>query len=231
MKAVFFDAGGTLVHIDHVRVAAAVRRATGRRLDVAEFAAAEYAARERVEQAIGDGTAPTDRSRWGLYFQAMLGALGLSAEEFAAATPEIIAEHRREHLWNRVLPGTGEALAALADAGFVVGCVSNSDGGIEELLESCGLRRHLGVVVDSGREGVEKPDPRIFEIALERAGVAARDSIYVGDIHQIDVVGARAAGLEPILLDPLGRYADRGVRTAPDVPALSRELVAARRAA
>ncbi len=83
----------------------------------------------------------------------------------------------------------------------------------------------LDFVVDSGAVGVEKPDPAIFRIALERAGVSAAEAMHVGDLFPVDVVGARRAGLEPVLLDPLGRYADRGCRTSPDVPTLCRELV------
>ena len=57
-------------------------------------------------------------------------------------------------------------------------------------------------MIDSGAVGVSKPDPRIFQIALDAIGVAAADSWYVGDMPGIDVVGARAAGLWPIVMDP-----------------------------
>ena len=73
--------------------------------------------------------------------------------------------------------------------------------------------------------GVEKPDPEIFRIALRRAGVEAAEAVHVGDLYAVDVVGARRAGLEPVLLDPHGRYGDRGCRTAPDVPSFCRALV------
>jgi putative hydrolase of the HAD superfamily len=85
--------------------------------------------------------------------------------------------------------------------------------------------------VDSGAVGIEKPDPRIFAMALALADVAPDEALYVGDLYPVDVVGARRAGLEPVLLDPLGRYGDRDCRTSPDVPTLCRELVASRRAA
>ena len=63
--------------------------------------------------------------------------------------------------------------------------------------------------------GVEKPDPRIFRIALERAGVAATEAVYVGDLYSIDVVGARAAGLSAILMDPGACW---GARDCPSAP-------------
>ena len=61
--------------------------------------------------------------------------------------------------------------------------------------------------------------------------MSAAESYYVGDLYPVDVVGARHAGLTPVLLDPLGRYGRREVRTAPDVPSFVRELVSAREAA
>ena len=57
-------------------------------------------------------------------------------------------------------------------------------------------------VIDSGAVGVSKPDPRIFQIALDAIGIEAADAWYVGDMPAIDVVGARAAGLWPIVMDP-----------------------------
>lgn len=231
MRAVFFDAGGTLLHIDYERVTAVIRRVLGHGPDAAEFVVAEYAGRAAVEAAMAAGTAPSDTARWSVHFRAMLAAVGLTMEEYARAGPGILAEHRERHLWSVVRPGTLEALDDLAAAGWLVACVSNADGTVDRLLERAGLLRRLRFVVDSGRVGVEKPDPRIFAIALEQAGVAAAQSYYVGDIFPIDVVGARAAGMVPVLLDPLGRYGTLGCRTALSVADFCRQLVSLRDAA
>ncbi len=231
MRAVFFDAGGTLLHIDYVRVARAARTVLGRELPLDGFVAAEYAGREAVERAMQSGQAPTDQSRWRVHFRGMLGALGVTDAEFDAVSAAVLEEHRRAHLWCAVIPGTAEALVSLKRAGLAVACVSNADGTVDRLLAAAGLLPHLEFVVDSGLVGVEKPDPAIFRIALERSGLRAEEVLYVGDIWSIDVVGARNAAMTPVLLDPLGRYGDRGVRTAPDVPSLVRELVPAREAA
>jgi len=83
-------------------------------------------------------------------------------------------------------------------------------------------------------EGVEKPDPRLFAIALERAGGRAETTVHVGDLYYVDVVGARAAGLQPVLLDVAGLYAGcdcpriaalaelAGVVSEPGRPAIAR---------
>jgi len=225
LRAVFFDAGGTLVHPDYARVAAAMLSAVGRAPSVAALAEAEYAGRAAVEAAMAAEAPLTDQSRWQLHFAGVLTSLGYTADELRLAAPAIRAEHRRANLWTIVQPGAAQALGSLRALGLVVACISNSDGTVSGLLTTVGLAGSLEFVVDSGVVGVEKPDPEIFRIALRRAGVDAADAMYVGDLYPVDVVGARRAGLEPVLLDPLGRYGDRGCRTAPDVPSFCRTLV------
>jgi putative hydrolase of the HAD superfamily len=87
--------------------------------------------------------------------------------------------------------------------------ISNSNGSVGSVLEETGLTAHLDFVIDSGVVGVEKPDRRIFELALATAKVAAADAVYVGDLYSVDVIGARGAGLQAILLDPRGHWENR----------------------
>ena len=76
--------------------------------------------------------------------------------------------------------------------------------------------------------GVEKPDPRIFQIALERMGIDPADALYVGDLYEVDAMGARAAGLDVVLLDPSGGHSGRDVKTVRSLVELADELLAAR---
>jgi len=225
LRAVLFDAGGTLVHVDYVRVRRALLHSVGRAPTAEALAAAEYEGRAAVEAAMAADPALKDGTRWQLHFFGALGSLGFTPAELERAGPAIRAEHEHANLWTVVQPGAAPALASLRGAGLTVGCVSNSNGTVAALLAQLGLGDVLDFVVDSGVVGVEKPDPAIFRIALERAGVAPAEAMHVGDLFPVDVVGARRAGIEAVLLDPLGRYAGRGCRTAPDVPALCRELV------
>jgi putative hydrolase of the HAD superfamily len=228
LRAVLFDAGGTLINPDYVRVAGVLMKVLARAPDAAAFVAAEYAGRDAVESLMARNGGRKDGDRWVLHFGAMIGALGYTQEETARVGPHIVAEHRAANLWTVPQPGAIEGLAALRRAGFIVGVVSNADGTVDQLLAGAGFAPHLAFVVDSGAVGIEKPDPRIFAIALGLAGVTAEEALYVGDLYPVDVVGARRAGIEPVLLDPLGRYGARDCRTARDVPTLCRELVAAR---
>ncbi len=75
---------------------------------------------------------------------------------------------------------------------------------LEVLQVGPGLGVEVGTLIDSGAVGVEKPDPRIFHLALEALDADPARTAYVGDMPRFDVVGARRAGLRPLLMDPYG---------------------------
>src|SRR5690606_10150474 len=107
-------------------------------------------------------------------------------------------------------------------AGFLLGVVSNSDGRAEDARGAVGLRDCFDVVIDSAEAGGEKPHPRIVELARERLGVAPTDALPLGDVHDVSLVGARAAGIEAVLV---GAPAEPGATGRADVPT-ARSVVA-----
>ena len=78
--------------------------------------------------------------------------------------------------------------------------------GVLLFLDRLGLTRHFHCICDSFLEGVEKPDPAFFRIALDRAGAVPETTMHVGDLFYVDVAGARASGIQPMLIDPFGLY-------------------------
>jgi putative hydrolase of the HAD superfamily len=125
-----------------------------------------------------------------------------------------------------VLEPQAEAALTLARrARLTTAVISNSNGTIAAILETLGLGRHLDFVIDSSEVGVEKPDPRIFLMALERAGLHSSEAAYVGDLYSIDVLGARAAGLRAVLMDPGACWPARDCPTARSVLEAVRLLV------
>lgn len=111
--------------------------------------------------------------------------------------------------WSRVCPGAESGLRALCATGAKVVIVSNSNGTVEQSLVSmgvCQVGRGAGApvaaVLDSAVIGIAKPDPRIFALALSKAGVPADRAVHVGDSVLADVEGARAAGIAPVHFDP-----------------------------
>lgn len=208
IDTIFFDAGNTLVSIDFDRLAAALAKA-GFAADADALARAELSARLVVDRP-EHIQATQDRDRWKGYFREMLGRIApLDEARFVAATEAIEAEHHRLNLWQRVASGTEDLLFTLEERGYRLGVISNSDGRVQSILDRTGLLLHFSAVIDSHLVGVEKPDPSIFHMGAAALGVEPFRCLYLGDIFHIDVVGARAAGFFPVLLDPAGSHADK----------------------
>lgn len=101
----------------------------------------------------------------------------------------------------RAYPDSAPALSALRAAGLRLACVSNWDCSLPEVLEGCGLRAGLDVVVTSAGAGARKPDPAIFSPALEACDCSPAEALHVGDTPEEDISGAQAAGIRALCLD------------------------------
>ena len=112
----------------------------------------------------------------------------------------------------RPYPEVPDALARLRARGARLAVVSNWDVSLHDVLERTGLRSLVDAVVISAELGAAKPDPAIFRAALARLGAAPGDALHVGDSVEHDVAGARAAGIEAVLLVRDGAEAPDGVR-------------------
>ena len=205
LQTVFLDAGGVLLFPNWTRISEVLAR-HGVAVEAAALAAADPFARRQIDDA--STTASTnDAKRGWLLFELILTAAGVPlSEATAAALAELHDYHREQNLWELVAEGAVPALEALNARGLRLTVVSNANGRLCNLMDRLGLTRQFHCVLDSCDIGVEKPDPRLFEIALERSGARAGSTIHVGDLYQIDVVGARAAGLRGVLLDQAGLY-------------------------
>jgi putative hydrolase of the HAD superfamily len=197
LRAVLFDVGNTLLFLDYPRLAAGVGAALGIQLTGAGLAAGAGAAALAMEQ-----PRATDQERAGAFLRALFLEAGVAKERLGEVQKCLRRLHGEQHLWSAIAAGTKDALARLRRAGLRLGVVSNSDGRAEAALEAAGLREEFDVVVDSALAGVEKPDPAIFRVALDQLGVRAEETLYVGDLFEVDVVGARAAGMPAVLLVP-----------------------------
>lgn len=203
ITTIFLDAGGTLIHPDRAFILRTLAD-FGVARDEAAFLIADQTAREARSAAIRSGQIIDDAGSWRLYAARLLDVLGCTPEIAVDVSAVVAQRHREGTLWTHVEPGTADTLAELKGRGFTLGVVSNADGRVEQFLDYAGLRPHLDFIVDSGRVGIEKPDPRIFQIALERAGAQPQQAVHVGDVYEVDVVGARAAGIQPIFLGAAG---------------------------
>ncbi|MBI5369172.1 MAG: HAD family hydrolase [Planctomycetes bacterium] len=208
LTTLLLDAGGTLVFPNCRRIADEFAR-DGVAVEPERLAAAEERIRFELDRP-EVVAASNDSQRWNRYLGEMCRRLDIGQLP-EAAFGRLKAYHDRENLWEMVPAEVPGALDRLRRR-LRLGVVSNANGTVRHKLARLGLAERFEVIVDSHEEGVEKPDPRLFRIALARMGVAAEEAAYVGDLYCVDVVGARAAGLSPILLDPRDWYADRPCR-------------------
>jgi len=145
----------------------------------------------------------TRESFWVRYTERQLEALVCTTEQAVALAPEVhrfMTEHYQPQdlLW----PGATQVLTRLRSAGYSLGVVSNRNEPFGEYLAEKGLAELVDFSVSGSEAGSRKPDKGIFEFALRLAGAQAEETIYVGDNYFADVVGARSAGINPVLFDP-----------------------------
>jgi putative hydrolase of the HAD superfamily len=205
IQTVFLDAGGVLVNPNWSRVSETLAR-HGVDVPAAALASAEPHAKKRLDTG-ATIQATNDQQRGWTYFNLVLAAAGIAlSDSTAAALAELHAYHQELNLWESVPDEVLPALAALRERGFQLVVLSNANGTLHRAFDRLGLTGAFDVIFDSYREGVEKPDPRFFQIALDRAVARAETTIHVGDLYHVDVAGARAAGITPVLLDAAGLY-------------------------
>jgi len=207
LQTVFLDAGGVLLYPNWWRVSDALTR-YGVSVTPELLAAADPRARRELDdlQTVG---ATTDASRGWLFFDLILAHAGIPrSDATAAALAELHAYHTASNLWEYVPPDVLPALEAMRSRGLQLVVVSNANGTLRAHMDRLQITARFDLVLDSADEGVEKPDPRFFRIALERSGAAPETTIHVGDLYYVDVVGARSAGLRGVLLDEAGLRPD-----------------------
>ena len=200
LETVFLDAGGVFLYPNWWRVSDALATRGVQVSPEALRAADPRARRELDDLKVIGGT--TDVSRGWLMFDLILAHAGVPRSEgTSAALAELHKYHTTSNLWEHVPDTVSPALAALRRRGLRIVVVSNANGTLRAHLDRLGLTSRFDVVLDSADEGVEKPDPRFFEIALEKSGARKETTIHVGDLYYVDVMGARSAGLRGVLLD------------------------------
>ena len=213
MRAVTFDFGQTLAELDHDFMQ--VRAHTfGAELDPV----ASHAATVTAWHAYGAAKSLGHARAWQAMMVEILRGGGVRKIRAEAADPayaEKIAQlfwdaQPTHNLWRKPITGMFELVTELGERQVPVGIISNSEGHLAELVEELGHRALFPVIIDSGRVGVDKPNPRIFELASEALGVPLAEIVHVGDAWEADVLGALAVGAKAVW------YAPTDDRTLPE---------------
>jgi HAD superfamily hydrolase (TIGR01549 family) len=144
---------------------------------------------------------------WVNFSRRRLVALGLHEAQAAGLAPRASAHMAEQYKPQAHVPAdVFPLLASVRECGYVLGVVSNRDEPYQDELKDLKLDPYFDFALAAGEVNSFKPDPRIFEHALERSGTGAHETLYVGDNYFADILGSRRAGLVPVLFDPGGLF-------------------------
>jgi putative hydrolase of the HAD superfamily len=211
VEIVFLDAGETILH-PHPSFPELFVEVVGRHgttLSVEDVAAAQQRlAPHLVDIAEDTGvenpsfTAEDAHRFWTFLYRRLLEELGVPDERLVE---ELFATFSAAESY-RLFDDVTAALDRLLERGYRLGLISNFEGWLEKMLMELEVGHLFEISVISGVERIEKPDPAIYRLALERAGVEPRLAVHVGDSVSLDVEPARSVGMHAVLLDRVGRY-------------------------
>jgi len=211
-KAIFFDLDGTLRHTVPLGSDIFTEKAIELGLPVSEDTQREtgrwehyyWAQSSELQRDIAkfDGN-DNDHAFWNNYAQRRLEKLGATAEQVDTFHP-LINQHMMNEYdpKNWVPPELYEVLPALRTAGYTLAVLSNRRTPFMETMVELDLDQYFDQIMAAGDIGSWKPDPKVFDQLLTHFNLAPEETVYVGDNYYADVVGARNAGLMPVLYDP-----------------------------
>ena len=196
MNAVGFDFGQTLGTLDHEFMAKRLRE-----LDAVLDPVAAARSAEHAWEVYGANKSKGHATAWRAMIEEQLLGGGIPAQRRSELAEWLWQQQPLQNLWRRPIPGMIELVRELRGQGVPVGIISNSEGRLAELVAELGWARDFDVVVDSGRLGIDKPDPRIFQHACAALGVEPSALLHVGDAWEADVQGALNAGASAVWFD------------------------------
>ena len=227
IKTLFLDVGNTLVSMDFEWIQYKLQQ-HGMVFSVEKLQRAEAVARTIISNELNRLKSTETEDTFRFYIITTLRNLLPSSNTEETVIESLCSEllpvfkkrNQAQRLWSRVLPGIPEALDRLQTAGLQLVAVSNADGTVEKSLSVLGLRRYFDAVIDSHVVGFEKPDSRVFYHAISVSGADPKSTLHVGDIYAVDIVGANAAGIYAVLLDPYEVWKHVDCCKIPDLPCL-----------
>lgn len=209
IRAIFFDAGGTLLRV-HPSVGEVYSRTAKKygcsaepkkiqKLFWHEFNAKNIPSLRKAH------CSEKNEKKWWKSVVSEVFSHFPPIKNFDAFFEELYEIFASPIVW-RLYPEVQSVLKKLKKDGYILGVVSNWDSRLIKILEGLKLRKTFDLIVISALVGTAKPDPKIFKIALKKAGVKPEEALHIGDRYQDDYFGAKSAGIIPVLLSRNGNY-------------------------
>lgn len=210
VKLILFDVGNTILNINYIYISN-VLNSFGYNISARKVKNAEIKARYFMDEYYCNKKASTESlSSFELYTNKVMENLDITDKRQRKKIISFLKQkHLQSNIYDYVEKGTKKLLKYFYLNNFQMGVVSNSRGDVKYLLERCGLKKYFDLIIDSEEVGVEKPDKKIFELALDYYKVSPEETVYIGDMYYIDIIGAQKAGINTILIDRDDIYKDK----------------------
>lgn len=201
-EAFFFSSADTLIRHDPSREMVLVNFLKERGIEITmPVAKIAYLVADDAAPSKGYTVKPKDErdSYWRSYSSALLKNCRIEDPDGKIA--EALSERLRSpKIWTSFYDAK-PALESLRKLGCLVGVITNAESNLADVLDNAGLSQYIDTVTTSEEVGVEKPDPAIFLKAMGKSGLEPKRCVYVGDVPEIDILGARNAGMTQVWLD------------------------------
>lgn len=214
IEMVFFDAGGTLLdpHPSFPELFSSTCQASGYEVTTEQVAEVQERLAPHLTELVHEADLPhapslspeASRAFWTFTYRRFLEELGIDDEGMTTSLYETFSSFESYRLYDDVKPTLDE----IEKAGYRLGLISNFDSWLEKMLIEMEVGHLFEPSIISGLVGVEKPDPRIYRIAIEEANLDPARCVHVGDSPSMDMEPASAVGIIPVLIDRAGRYPD-----------------------
>ncbi len=224
IKGVFFDLYQTLIHYDPPREEIIAQALTEFGIEQKPeifrepiVTADEFIYGEIARKPLSARSTEEKMALYARHQAIMLKESGIDADENLIM--KLLARMQQTSLNLVLFDDVAPTLNDLKKQGLTLGLISNVEDNMADTLEKLGLTSLLDVIVTSQDAGTGKPNPEIFLEALKRAGIQPGEALYIGDQYQVDVIGARNAGMTSILLDRTNHY--REITDCPRIQSLA----------
>lgn len=224
LDVVFFDLGGTLIDVSVPRedLWAEVLSKHGRNVEVSRLADSIKAADRDMDEAFASIQGMDERPFWLEFNSRVLKGVGVDirseqvVSELSKSFGTLVTD---EEKWQDY-PDTRPLLEDLSKRDIKVGLISNATSLARKVLKRLDLERYFDPIVISSEIGHRKPSREIFDVALDQADAAPSRTIYIGDKPAVDIMGAKKAGMNAILIDRENTFPDTQCFRVRDLNAL-----------
>lgn len=205
IRAVFFDAGETLIYRNPSLVTLAHRQFASAGIKIKKEKLAKVINEAALEmRPIVERGKMRDSQKWAVYIRNVFNKVRVKNPGLEAS----LRNRLKSGTSFKAFKGAAETADYLNRLGIKTGIISNAPAELENILKRVKLHSRFKYIIISENAGVEKPHKKIFTKALAAAGVKAGETVYIGDNYIADIIGAQNAGLNPVWIKRKSKNAE-----------------------